>query len=113
MKSPTSSVSSPSLVMKRTFGRSEVTSSRLVALASKWTCPPRTQPQRDQILQDLVLGVDRNDAAVGAIVQVDAVAAAIKAQLEAVVHETLAFHALAGADLGHQVDGGLLQHAGA
>src|SRR5690349_21813524 len=72
----------------------------------------RLKPELDQILEHLVLGVDGNDAAVGKIVQVDAVAAAGKAQLEAVVHEALALHTLASADLGHEVDGGLLQHAG-
>ena len=36
-----------------------------------------------------------------------------EADLEAVMDEALALQPLAGADLGHQVDGALLEHAGA
>ena len=71
------------------------------------------KPQLDQVFQHLVLGVDRDHTAIGEVVQVDAVAAAGEAQLEAMVDEALPLHALAGADLRHQVDGGLLQHPGA
>ena len=73
----------------------------------------RLQPQLDQVLEHLVLGVDGDHPAVGELLQVDAVVAALEADLEAMMDEALALEAIAGADLGHQVDGALLEHAGA
>jgi hypothetical protein len=57
------------------------------------------QPELDQILEHFVLGVDGDHTAVRQVVQIDPVAATGETQLEAVVDEALALHALAGPDL--------------
>ena len=49
----------------------------------------------------------------GEVAQRDAVALAVELQLDAVVDEALALHALADAGRGEQVDRALLEHAGA
>ena len=74
--------------------------------------PAGLQPELDQILQHLVLGIDGDHPAVGELLQVDAVVAAQKADVEAVMDEAFALQPVAGADLGHQVDRALLEHAG-
>jgi hypothetical protein len=60
-----------------------------------------------------VLGIDHHRLAAGELREVDAVVAPVEAQDRPVVTETLLHHALAGADLVHQVDRALFQHAGA
>ena len=67
----------------------------------------------DQVLDHLLLAVDRDPAATRELVEGDPVAAAAEAQLHAVVHEALALEPLAHAHLDQQVDRALLQHAGA
>ena len=69
------------------------------------------QPRADQVLDDLLLAVDRDRAAAGEVAQRDPVALAAEPQLDAVVHEPLAMHPLAEADLVHQVHRRLLEHA--
>jgi len=70
-----------------------------------------TKAKRDQVLQHLMLCVNRDRATVSEIVKVNSVTAATKAQLDAVVDEAFAFQALACADLDHEVDGRLLEYA--
>ncbi len=67
----------------------------------------------DQILDDLGLAVDDDRAAAGELAQRNAVPLAVELQLDAVVHESLAPHALADACPVEQVDRALLEHAGA
>ena len=59
-----------------------------------------------------MLGVNRDHPAVREILQIDAVAAPVEAQLESMVDEALPLHPLSGSDLHHQVDGRLLEHPG-
>ena len=66
----------------------------------------------DQILHDLGLAVDRDRPPAGQLGERDAVAAALEAQLEALVDEPLAVQALADAGLGQDVDRALLEDAG-
>ena len=66
-----------------------------------------------QVAGDLGLAVDHHRPAAGQRLQVDAVALAAEGQLDAIVHQALAVHALAHARLVEQVDADLLQHAGA
>ena len=54
---------------------------------------------RDEVLDDLLLAVQRDRAAAGQVAQRDAVAAAAEAQLDAVVHHPLALEPLAHARL--------------
>ena len=63
-------------------------------------------------MRDLGLAVD-HDAPAGQAEQVDAVALAAEAHLEAVVRQPFGTQARIGAGLGQQVHGDLLQHAGA
>ena len=70
-------------------------------------------PRRDQVLDDLGLAVDDDAAALREIAQRDAVAPARELQLDAVVDEALALHALAHARSRQQVDRALLEHPGA
>src|SRR6185312_11660084 len=71
------------------------------------------EPRGDQVLHDLLLPVDRDPVAAGQLVERDAVAAALEAELDAVVDETLAPEAVADAHLDEQLDRPLLEHAGA
>ena len=71
------------------------------------------QPRRDQILHHLLLAIDRDDLARRQHRQVDVDDAAAEADVEPRVGHALAMQPLAGAELVHQVDGALLQHAGA
>src|SRR5262249_34649434 len=66
----------------------------------------------DEVLDHLVLGVDRDRPTAGQPVEIDAVAAAAEAQLDAVVDGPLPVQPLADANLGQQIDRPLLQHAG-
>src|SRR5207302_1420824 len=65
----------------------------------------------DQILDHFLLPIDRDPFA-GQAAKVDAVLLAGKAQLDAVVHEALADHALAHAGRGEQICRPLFQDAG-
>ena len=71
------------------------------------------QPRGDEVLDHLLLAVDRDRPPAGELGEVDAVPAPVEAQLEAVVDEALAVQALAHAGLVEQVDRALLEHAGA
>ena len=51
---------------------------------------PGLQPRADQVLDDLLLAVDRDRAAAGQVAQRDPVALAAEPQLDAVVHQPLA-----------------------
>src|SRR5207244_7179103 len=68
-------------------------------------------PLLDQVLDHFLLAVDRDPFA-GQAAKVDAVLLAGKAQLDAVVHEALADHALAYAGRGEQICRPLFQDAG-
>jgi hypothetical protein len=52
--------------------------------------PTCTRPKRDQVLEHLMLGVNRNRAAISEVVKVDPVTAATEAQFDAVVHKAFA-----------------------
>jgi hypothetical protein len=71
------------------------------------------EPRLDQILDDLPLPVDRRRASAGQLADRDPVSAAAEAQLDAVLDEALAAQPLVKPQLGEQVDGALLEHAGA
>ena len=66
-----------------------------------------------QVGDDLLLPIDGDRRATGELGQVDAVADAVEAQLEALVHEPLALEPLAQPGGLEQVDRALLEHAGA
>ena len=66
----------------------------------------------DQILDDLLLAVDR-DRAAGQLGHVDVLRATGLAQVDAAVLEALAREPLADTELGQQLDGVLLEQAGA
>ncbi|BBJ40330.1 hypothetical protein SSPO_030480 [Streptomyces antimycoticus] len=70
------------------------------------------QLKRDEILDDLGLGVDHHRLAAGGGGEVHAVAAALEAQLDALVGQSLAVQALAGAALPQHIHGALLQDPG-
>jgi len=61
----------------------------------------------DQILDDLVLGVDSDGFAAREAAQVDAMAAPVEAEFDAVMEEGLVLEAFAHARFDHQVDGAL------
>ncbi len=67
----------------------------------------------DQVLDDLLLAVDRDRPPAGQRAQVDAVALAVEAQLDPVVDEPLAVQPVAQAGVGQQLDRALLEHPGA
>ena len=71
------------------------------------------KPRRDQVLHHLLLAVDGDDLARRQHRQVDVDDAAAEADVEPRVGHALAMQPLAGAELVHQIDGALLQHAGA
>ncbi len=64
-----------------------------------------------QVARDLRLAIDQHALAAGQRREIDAVAFAADEDLEAVVHEAFAVHAVADAGLVEQVDGDLLEHA--
>ena len=71
-----------------------------------------TEPDRDHVLDHLVLAVDRHTAAREAR-KIDAVPSAAKAQLDAVVHHPFAPEPDADARILEHVDAALLEQAGA
>jgi hypothetical protein len=73
----------------------------------------RIDSRRDRVPDDLLLRVDDSPAAPGQLGHWDAVALAVEAQLEALVHEALAPQTLAQPDLAQQLDREMLEHAGA
>lgn len=66
----------------------------------------------DEVLEDLVLWVDGDGAAVRQFVEVDAVAASAEPQFDAVVGEPFTLDAVAESGVDHQVDGVLFEHTG-
>ncbi len=70
------------------------------------------QLEGDEVLADLGLGVDHHGPAAGEGGEVDTVAAAVEAQLYAVVAQPLAVHALPGAGRAQHVRRALLQDPG-
>ena len=66
----------------------------------------------DEIPDDFALGID-GDGAAGERGKIDAVRAAGEAQVDAVMHQTFALHSCAHAHFGKQIDGVLLEQAGA
>ena len=70
------------------------------------------QKRRDQILDHLLLAVDR-DVAAGQLCDLDVLRAALAPEVDAVVHEAFAIQPLAHVERSQQVDGVLLEQAGA
>ena len=68
---------------------------------------------RDQVLHHLLLAVDVDELAAGQAGQVEVDQLAGKADVERLVDHALAAQPGIDAEVGHQVDGALLQHAGA
>jgi hypothetical protein len=69
------------------------------------------QARADQVLDDFVLAIHRNGAA-GEIFEVNAVASASEADLDAVVDQAFALHALADPHLVQQFHGAPFEDAG-
>ena len=65
----------------------------------------------DQILDDFVLSVDRDGAAAGQLRERNAMALAAERHVNPFVPQPFAREAVAEADLVHQIDGALLEHA--
>ena len=72
--------------------------------------PLRRDTSRDEVLDDLLLAVDR-DAPAREVGERDPVPAPFETQLDAVMDDALAVETLRHADLRQQVDGSLLEHA--
>ena len=70
------------------------------------------QPRRDQVLDHLLLAVDRHVAA-GQLGDLDVLRAALTPQVDAVVDEAFAIEPLGHVELSQQVDGVLLEQPGA
>src|SRR4051812_29787515 len=73
----------------------------------------RLEAAGDEVLDDLLLAVDGDRPPAGQPAQVDPVALAVEAQLDAVMDEPLACQAVAEPGLGQELDGALLEDAGA
>ncbi len=71
------------------------------------------QPRRDEILDDLMLRINGNCASACESAEIDAMAAAAEAQLDAVMGEAELLQPLADAGFNQQVDGALFEQAGA
>ena len=69
------------------------------------------QARGDEVLDDLLLAVDRDRPPAGEPAEVDAVALAVEAQLDAAVDERLAVQTVAEAGVGEQLDRALLEDA--
>src|SRR5215210_159780 len=69
------------------------------------------QPGRDQVLDHLLLAVDRDRPPLGELLEGDPVALAVEAELDALVDETLAVKPVGEAKLGEQIDCALLEDA--
>jgi hypothetical protein len=65
---------------------------------------PARHPGIVQVLENFTLGVDGDAFATGEVLEVNAVAAAFKAQLDSVVNQAFAFQAFTEAHRGEQVD---------
>ena len=112
MKSHDNSLILPSIAVANLWRRSvEVVDADVAGLENNLTAG--CEPRRDQILDDFVLGVDGNRAASGQTAQIDAMAATAKAQLDTVMGQTEALEPLADTSFNQQVDGALLEQAGA
>ena len=74
--------------------------------------PAIGEPALHQILHHFLLAVD-GDALVHQRLEIDTVQLAIDADIDAVVENAFAFHALADAQLGQQIGGPMLDQAGA
>ena len=66
-----------------------------------------------QILDHFMLGIDGDAFPAGQLLEVNAMAAPVEAQLNSVVNKAFALHPLTHTHLGEQVDRALFQHAGA
>jgi len=71
----------------------------------------RFEPRCDQILDHFLLRVNRDGLASGQVVKVDAMAAAVESQLDAVMGESFAFEALPDARFDEQIDRALFEQA--
>ncbi len=71
------------------------------------------EPRRDQILHDLLLAVNRERAPARELGERDAIAPLVEREQQPVVNQSLAVQALGQAQLVEQVDGALLEDAGA
>ena len=69
------------------------------------------QARLNQILDHLLLGVDRDGAAAGEFGHIDAVALPAEAEPDALVAQALPLQAFADPGFDHQVDRALFQHA--
>ena len=74
--------------------------------------PPALDARGDQVLDNLLLSVDRDRAAAGERRKVDPVPLAGELQLDSLVDQALAAQAVADAHLLEQVHGALLENAG-
>ncbi len=74
--------------------------------------PAAVEAGGDQVLDDLLLAVDRDPAPAGELVEGDVVVAALEAQVDAVMDEALLDHPISDPHLDHQVDGALFEHSG-
>jgi hypothetical protein len=70
------------------------------------------QPLRDEVLEHLVLGVDRHGSAARGLEQVDPVHLPAEGQVDAVVDEPVAAQPIPHPGRRHQVHRALLQHTG-
>ncbi len=73
--------------------------------------PPGLEARFDEIVDDLVLSVDGDRAPAGQVGHVDSVPRATEGEIDAVVPHALAREPPADADLAHQIDRPLLEHA--
>ncbi len=75
--------------------------------------PAGRQARGDEVLDHLLLPVDRDRAPEGQVRERDAVAGAVEGEQDAAVDQPLAAQAIGHAQLVEQLDSALLQHAGA
>ena len=71
----------------------------------------RAMSRRQQIADDLALGVDGDRTTAGQLGQIDPMTGATKRDVQAFVTQSLARQAAAEAGVVKQIDGGLLEHA--
>jgi hypothetical protein len=65
----------------------------------------------EQILHHLLLAIDRDGAAAGQASQVDTEQVSIQSEVDAAMDQTFPIQPTGKAELAHQIDGDLLQHA--
>jgi hypothetical protein len=70
------------------------------------------QARRDKILNDFVLGID-GDASAHEILEMDAMPLPAEREFDTLVNEAFSLQAIPHARLNHQIDGSLLEDAGA